>query len=369
MLMTLQNLSSLLPESLTLDRWLPTAILLCLALLFFLLRGPAARAILYLTLSHSRQYYREDYLTMRQEILEPLKLFLPAVFFTAACHLATPIPSPWYDLLVKLADTAMTALAFWLLFKTAMVIGVIILRRRREAEQPIGAGATLLVSMIRVALIFIGVFVILSYWVKNVAGLVTGLGIGGLAITLAAQSTIGNFIGSLVILLDQPFRIGDWISTPEASGEVESIGIRSSRLRASSGALLTVPNKTLSDAVVTNETQRSKRRIELDFIIPWGVSNESFALFRDRLNERLSEHPHIEGPLLIVLRAFTTEGVSVYLSCYTGKDYRPMMVTRDQIIRAILDISNETGFSLTLPRRLLLTREEEEKLPGPVQKG
>lgn len=359
MLSISQKLSALFPQGLPLDQWLPAAVLAGLAVLSFILRKPIGRAILYLTLSHSRRHFEEDYKAMRKEILEPLKGFIPTAFLTAACHLANFIPAPWQAFLVKLADTALTALAFWLLFKTAMVIGVIVLRRKREAEQPIGAGATLLVSMIRVTLIFIGVFVILSYWVKNVAGLITGLGIGGLAITLAAQNTMGNFIGGLVIMLDQPFRIGDWISLPEASGEVEAIGVQSSRLRASSGALLTVPNKLLAEAVVTNETQRSRRRIELDFLIPRAVSNESFLAFREKLENQLLAQPLIQEPLLIVRRELKAEGVGVYLSCYTARDYPSMMEARDQVIQAILETAGKTGLTLTLPWRVLLQEEGE----------
>ena len=89
--------------------------------------------------------------------------------------------------------------------------------------------------MTRVAIIVIGVFVVLSLWVKNVAGLVTGLGIGGLAISLASQDLLANFLGSLALLLDEPFKVGDWIITSHGEGTVEEIGMRSSKLRMFDG--------------------------------------------------------------------------------------------------------------------------------------
>lgn len=347
--------------------WLGSAILFVLALLSFLLRKPLARGILFLVLSRSRRRHPEDYQTIRGELLKPLAFFVPTAFLTAAARQALFIPAAWHVFLSKLMDSLLTGLAIWLLFKTAMVVGVLILRGRGSKSPAAGVSAvSLLVSMIRFAILFIGAFVILSYWVTNVAGLVTGLGIGGLALTLAAQDTIGNFIGSLAILFDQPFSVGDWISTSEASGEVEAIGIRSSRLRASSGALLSLPNKSLAEAVVTNESRRIRRRLEITLSLPWQLGLGGADLFKSKLLARLADMENIQEPVLAVIRDLTPEGIDFYLSCFTGPSYGQLMEARDLMNRTLLDLVEEMNISLPLVQRVEL--EEGGMLPSRDEK-
>lgn len=336
-------------DPLTLHDWLPAAILAGIAILTFFLRQPLAKALIYGLLTRSRRHHPEDYQAMRKEMSGPLALLVPMGFLTAACHQASFISSAWQGFLIRMTDSLFTGIAIWLFFKTAMVIGVLIMRRPGPDHRSVGLSAvSLLVSMIRIAILFIGVFIILSYWVTNVAGLVTGLGIGGLALTLAAQDTIGNFIGSLVILFDQPFNVGDWISCQEAQGEVEAIGIRSSRLRAASGALISLPNKILAEAVVTNETSRVKRRIELSFTLPWQLGEAGFADFKARLLAYLSGQDSLQGPLMVVVRDLTKQGMEVYVSCYTGPDFRPMMEAREGINREVMALARDMGFSLAI---------------------
>lgn len=343
-----------------LSMWLPAAVLFGIAFIVFVFRKWLSGAILYVTLTRSRQHYPEDYVTIRNELSPPLRLFLPIAFLTAACHMAVFIPIPWHGLLIKMADTAVTAIAFWLLFKTSMVIGVIVLRGKRVKDQPIGvSAASLLVSMIRVGILFIGAFVILSYWVSNIAGLITGLGIGGLALTLAAQDTIGNFLASLVILFDQPFKVGDWITMNEAKGEVLAIGIRSTRLRAPEGALVSVPNKMLVESSVTNETERERRRTDQSLIIPWEVPWETVEAFKKALIEALNEHEDIVGTPLVALSELSGAGMTLYMSYYTGGDYRGMMATRDAVNAMITKLSHSFGFSFWIPERVLVQNEQQ----------
>ena len=366
-------LENLTPTALTLDNWLPSAILAGLAIFFLVLRIPLARALLYGLLTRSRRHHPADYQAMRKEMTGPLSFFLPMIFLTAACHQADFLPLAWHQFLVRIADSCLTALAIWLLFKTAMVVGVLIIRRGGPGHSPAGVSAvSLLVSMIRFAILFIGAFIILSYWVTNVAGLVTGLGIGGLALTLAAQDTIGNFIGSLVILFDQPFKLGDWIACAEAQGEVEAIGIRSSRLRASSGALVSLPNKILAEAVVTNESSRVKRRIELTLSLPWQLGPRELAEFKTKLQAWLAGEERVFEPILIAVRDLTPQGIDLYLSCFTGPAYASMMEVRDAINQAVMDLADQMGFSLEISRPLRLAQadmllsedeKEAEKLP------
>lgn len=342
----------------SLEQWLPAAILLAIAAIFFIFRKVIAKGILYIVLAHSRRRYPDDYRVMKEEIVKPLKIFIPIIFLTASCHVAVFIADPWHKFLIKSVDTLMTAIAFWLLFKTAMVIGVLFVRRKNLTDQPIGASAvSLLVSMIRFGIIFIGVLVILSYWVSNVAGLITGLGIGGFALTLAAQDTIGNFLGSLAILLDQPFNVGDWISTKDIEGSVELIGMRTSKIRSFDGGLISAPNKLLAEAVVTNQTKREKHRIELNVTIPWEIEKDGYEEFRRRVLEYLETHDRVNPPILAVWKDLTPQGMNMYIRCFTGADYEDMLNTKHDINRSIVAIAGDMEVPLYIPNHIVLRQD------------
>ncbi len=91
----------------------------------------------------------------------------------------------------------------------------------------------------------LGLFMILKVWGFDISSLLTGIGIGGLAISLAAQETFANLIGGITIMADRAFEIGDYISTPDIDGVVETIGFRSSRIRTLTQAVVTVPKRQI----------------------------------------------------------------------------------------------------------------------------
>jgi MscS family membrane protein len=88
----------------------------------------------------------------------------------------------------------------------------------------------------------------------NVAGLLAGLGIGGLAVALAAKETLANLFGSLALLMDRTFQVGDTIKQGEVEGEVVNIGLRSTRVRTKEGYIVSIPNQLMTNAAVTNMT-------------------------------------------------------------------------------------------------------------------
>ncbi len=98
-------------------------------------------------------------------------------------------------------------------------------------------------------------------WGYNINGFVAGLGLGGLAIALAAKDTLSNLFGGLVIITETPFTIDDWIKTPSVEGTVEDINFRSTQIRTFEQAVVTVPNSTLANEPITNWSRMGKRRI------------------------------------------------------------------------------------------------------------
>jgi small-conductance mechanosensitive channel len=125
--------------------------------------------------------------------------------------------------------------------------------------------------LVTFALFAIALIVVLDNLGVNVTGLVAGLGVGGIAIGLAAQGIFADLFAALAIIFDRPFRRGDVISYDTSTGTVEEIGLKSTRIRGTNGEQRIISNKNLLDKEITNNTKRDRRRI----VFTLGVAYET----------------------------------------------------------------------------------------------
>jgi MscS family membrane protein len=114
--------------------------------------------------------------------------------------------------------------------------------------------APVLARSCQVFFYLVAVLLVLQNLGYNVAGLLAGLGIGGLAVALAAKETLANLFGSLALLMDRTFQVGDTIKQGDVEGEVVNIGLRSTRVRTKEGYVVSIPNQLITNAAVTNMT-------------------------------------------------------------------------------------------------------------------
>ncbi len=123
----------------------------------------------------------------------------------------------------------------------------------------------------------------------SISGLLAGLGLGGLAVALALQPTLANVFAAITIFVDRPFHIGDGVSVAGVSGSIESIGLRSTRMRTPEGTLVTLPNSTIVNAHVDNLQVRPTRRTNFTIGVTYDTSSEklkkSVAILRDVMDQ------------------------------------------------------------------------------------
>ncbi|MDB6024588.1 MAG: Low conductance mechanosensitive channel YnaI, partial [Verrucomicrobiales bacterium] len=143
--------------------------------------------------------------------------------------------------------------------------------------------------------VFIVIVAVLVTWQnlsdKPITAILASLSIGGLAIGLAAQDTIANFFGAVVVFVDKPFRVGDRIKLTEVDGTVETIGLRSTRVRNLDGHLITVPNKTMGNATITNITLRPNIKTTMNIGLTYDTSAEKVKRAIEVLTEIFKAHP------------------------------------------------------------------------------
>ncbi len=155
-------------------------------------------------------------------------------------------------------------------------------------------------NILKILVISLTVIMILNELGYDVAGLITGLGLTGLTFALAAQDTASNFFSGVMILIDKPFHVGDWISVGTIEGVVEEINFRSSRVRTFDNALITVPNNKLSNDSITNWTKMNLRRTKIIIGLVYSTSKETLQNVIDNINTELSKIEDIKTDTIIV---------------------------------------------------------------------
>lgn len=200
--------------------------------------------------------------------------------------------------------------------------------------------------IIRLVIIVIGISCIAREF--GFTGFITGLGISGVAFALMAQDTFSNLFGGVIIVLDRPFAIGDWIQTSQVEGIVEDITFRSTRIRTFSMAVATVPNSKLANENIINWTQRKLRRIHFKFTINFDTEVEKIKNCVNRIEELLKSHEKIDKDLIIVsFNELSTYGFGVFVYFYTNElNYTLYEKLKEEINMEILRILREEDVEL-----------------------
>ncbi|WP_300351169.1 mechanosensitive ion channel family protein [Clostridium sp.] len=204
--------------------------------------------------------------------------------------------------------------------------------------------------IIRLVILLIGVIIIANEF--GLTGFIAGLGVSGVAFALAAQDTFSNLFGGMVIVLDRPFSIGDWIQAGDVEGVVEEITFRSTKVRTFSMALATVPNSKLANNNIINWTQRKLRRIHFKFTIDCKTSVESIKNSVNKIEYMLKTHDKIDKNLIIVsFNELSTYGFGIFVYFYTNQfEYLDYEKLKQEINIKILEILREENVDLMFLR-------------------
>lgn len=209
--------------------------------------------------------------------------------------------------------------------------------RSGESEQP-GMVPGILSGVIKIGLWLTALLFILSNLGVNITSLVAGLGIGGIAIALAAQNVLGDLFSSLAIFFDKPFVIGDYIVVGANSGTVKKIGIKTTRIKALSGEEISIPNKDIAAARISNYRRMKERRAVIDVAVPYGTSAKILAQIPEILQQSVNgiEHARFSSAFLTKLGDSSIKFQLVFM--IDDRDYGLYQTARQRIILNIVDL-------------------------------
>ncbi len=203
-------------------------------------------------------------------------------------------------------------------------------------------------KILRVIIYIIAVFVVLTILKININGLIAGLGIGGLIVTLAAQDTAKNLFGGLVIFLDKPFSVGDWIQMDSYEGTIEDITFRTTRIRTFENSLVNVPNSIISNTSVINWSKMEKRRYKANIKIDLSTSVDKLQELKKRILDMLHEREGIiDDSTMVKFDNVSEDGLNLLIYTYTDSvDYESYLSEVEDINYKILKILKEENIEL-----------------------
>ncbi|SPE61027.1 MscS Mechanosensitive ion channel [Verrucomicrobia bacterium] len=224
-----------------------------------------------------------------------------------------------------------------------------ILRQRtvHDADRKFDAQLfSVLQRSLKVFVVIVAVLVTAQNLGVNITAAITSLSIGGLAVGLAAQDTLANLFGAVAVFADRPFRVGDQIKLEGAEGTVEVVGLRSTRLRNPDGHLVTVPNKTMATANITNITERPSIKtvmnVELRKEVPVVKVKRALAI----LAEVYRAHPST-ADVWISFNRFAGPNINIQiLHWWKGTDYQKYLTGMQEMNLAIKERFDAEGLSL-----------------------
>jgi len=254
----------------------------------------------------------------------------------------------------------------WCTYRAVDIISEFIERRARDTDSRVD---DLLAPFVRKTLkVFVTVFGIVfvaSNINIDVTSLIAGLGIGGLALALAAQDTLSNLFGSITVLFDRPFQVGDWIIVDDVEGTVEELGFRSTRIRTFYGSLVTVPNAKLISANVDNMGERQSRRLTATLSVTYETPPETIEAFCEGIREIIRVHPYTRKDVYHVwLNSFAASSLDILLYCYfITPDWATELREKHRLYLDIIRLARELNVDFAYPTEVHYRAEAKPMSP------
>jgi MscS family membrane protein len=224
-----------------------------------------------------------------------------------------------------------------------------------------------LVPLIRKTLkalvVIIGTLFVLKEGLEvDIVPFLTGLSIGGLAFALAAQDTIKNFFGSIMIFIDKPFQVGDWITSGDVDGTVEEVGFRSTRVRTFRNSVMYIPNGKIADATIDNHGLRQYRRFYTTLTVTYDTPPQLMEIFVEGLRKIVESHPDTrkDGYHIYFNNLSSYSQDIMFYIFFEVPNWAEELRCRHEILVSIVKLANNLGVRFAFPTQTL----HMEDFPG-----
>jgi MscS family membrane protein len=308
-----------------------------------------------------------DYEALDETILRPLGLMAMALMWWFGLG-ALGLPDGALVVLSVAVKMLVSISTVWSAFRLVDMVYVLMLSRAMRTENKFD---DLLVPMVskslKVFVVVVGAIFTADNLNIDVTSLLAGLGLGGLAFALAAKDLLGNFFGSLTVLLDRPFHIGDWVIIGDVEGSVEEVGFRSTRIRTFYNSLVTLPNSNLTTTTIDNMGARRYRRMKTMLGLTYQTPPEKIDAFCEGIRELVRLHPYMRKDYYhVYFNEYNSASLDILVYVFwETPDWNTELRERHRFLLDILRLAKQVDVDFAYPTQTLYLKRDES-LPGPA---
>lgn len=277
------------------------------------------------------------------------------ITFLVIAIIQLPLSSFVYDLFQKIIFLIIVFESLLIVHKLIDYVAKIM---GEKIELGAGTGLPVFSRLLKFAAWGLAFLVVLSNFGFNVTSLIAGLGIGGIAIALAAQNVLGDIFASISLSVDQPFKIGDYIQSGDVSGVVENIGIKTTRIRTLSGEEVSIPNATLTSSEIYNYTRIAKRRTTIGVGATYDTPSEKLKKIPNILKEIVEniEKTEVVRSHFRSMGDFSLNFEVVFYSL--SNEYDELLKKEEEVLYKIFDTFEKEGIEIAFPTQTVYVKKD-----------
>jgi MscS family membrane protein len=281
----------------------------------------------------------------------PARLTITVLLFSSG-RVALGLPIAAHEWLRGLETLLFVAALTWLVLRL-IDLGALALRQRMEIREQRGMIPVLVPTQrfTKAVVVAVALLSVLGTLGVNVTAAVAGLGVGGIALALAAQKTIENLFGGITLFADQPVQVGDFFRYGDQVGTVEEIGLRSTRVRTLDRTVVSIPNGEFSNLHLENFAKRDRMRLWTMIGLRYETTPEQLRYVLARLRQLLLAHPRItDDPARVRLVSFGAYSLDLEVFAYADtSDWSEFLAIREDVYLRFMDAINEAGTGFAFP--------------------
>lgn len=249
-----------------------------------------------------------------------------------------------------------TALGMWFGTRAADGLGRVFEKRAKQTE---GTFDDQLVPIARttakIIIVSIGILMVAQNLGYSISSLIAGLGIGGAALALASKDTVANFFGAIVIFVDRPFQIGDWVEIGDVEGTVEEVDLRVTRIRTFANSLQIVPNSQFTVTAINNWSRMRKRRIKMSVGVTYDATPDQLEQAVEAIRELIRTDERLSQDFFLVnFHEFGASSLNIYVYLFTvTTNWAEYMQVRQEFLLKMMRKLGELGLEFAFPTQTI----------------
>jgi small-conductance mechanosensitive channel len=280
-------------------------------------------------------------------ILAAAVVLVLAVQFLGITQAGLPFAGSAFSVLL------IVGIAFSLYRLTDSIGGIFVRQAERTVSYVDEIASSLGTGLIKLLIIVTAIIACADVVGLPYEGVLTGLGVGGVALAFAARDTVSNMLGGVILMADRPFKRGDLVEIDGTLATVDSVGLRSTRLRALDDTVLHVPNSRLSDRIISNWGKRRKRRVRMLIGLTYDTPRDKFERFVSGLREVYMAQPRADTENFYVgLNGFGASSIDIeFYGYFRVLSYEAQVNAQHALMLDIIALAEKVGVSFALPTR------------------